>query len=86
MALTADVSDPEAVVEAAETVLDRFGRCDILVSNAAFMPMTTLETITSGTWRQVQAVNVEPLVHLARAFVPGMTAASWGRIVATGRR
>ena len=84
MALTADFSDPEAVVGAAEAVLGRFGRCDILISNAAFMPMTTLETITSGTWRQVQAVNVEPLVHLARAFEPGMTAAGWGRIVATG--
>ncbi|MBE7157065.1 MAG: hypothetical protein INR62_01285 [Rhodospirillales bacterium] len=40
------------------------------------MPMTTLETVTCGTGRRVQTVNVEPIVHFARAFVPGMAVAA----------
>lgn len=84
LALTADVSEPDAVAAVASKVLERFGRCDIFVNNAAFMPMTTLETVTSELWRRIHAVNVEPIVHFARAFVPGMAAAGWGRIVATG--
>ena len=65
-------------------MLRRFSRCDIFVNNAAFMPMTNLETVTSETWRRVQAVNVEPIIHFAKAFVSGMAAAGWGRIVTTG--
>ena len=28
--------------------------------------------------------QLEPLIHFAKAFVPGMAEAGWGRIVATG--
>jgi NAD(P)-dependent dehydrogenase (short-subunit alcohol dehydrogenase family) len=48
------------------------------------MPITTLDPVSSKIWRQVQAVNVEALVHFAQLFSPGMAAAGWGRIVATG--
>lgn len=84
LALTCDVGEPAQIETAAAAALARFGRCDIFVNNAAYMPMTTLETITSEVWRRVHAINVEAIVHFAKAFVPGMTAAGWGRIVATG--
>lgn len=84
LALECDVSEPEQISRAAAAVLARFGRCDIFVNNAAFMPMTTLETVTSELWRRVQAVNVEPIIHFAKAFVPGMSEGRWGRIVTTG--
>ena len=57
LGLAADIGDPEKVADAAQTVLDRFGRCDIFVNNAAYMPITTLEMVTSKLWRRVQAVN-----------------------------
>lgn len=84
MALACDVGDPAQIEQAAAAVLSRFDRCDIFVNNAAYMPMTTLESVTSEVWRRVQAINVEPIIHFARAFVPGMAAAGWGRIVTTG--
>jgi NAD(P)-dependent dehydrogenase (short-subunit alcohol dehydrogenase family) len=84
LALACDVGEPAQIETVAAAALARFGRCDIFVNNAAYMPMTTLETITSEVWRRVQAINVEAIIHFAKAFVPGMTAAGWGRIVATG--
>jgi NAD(P)-dependent dehydrogenase (short-subunit alcohol dehydrogenase family) len=84
VALTCDVGEPDRIEGAAKRVLEQFGRCDIFVNNAAYMPMTTLETVTSDLWRRVQAINVEPIIHFAKAFVPGMAQAGWGRIVATG--
>ena len=84
MALTCDVGEVAQIKAAAAAVLQRFGRCDIFVNNAGYLPMTTLETITSEIWRRVQAVNVEPIVHFAKAFVPAMAVAGWGRIVTTG--
>jgi NAD(P)-dependent dehydrogenase (short-subunit alcohol dehydrogenase family) len=79
-----DVSKPEQITEVANKVLDQFGRFDIFVNNAAIFPVTDLKTITLDVWRRVQAVNVEPLLLFAQAFVPGMAAARWGRIVSTG--
>jgi hypothetical protein len=55
--------------------IERFGRCDILVNNAAVFPATDLGGVTAELWRQVQAVNVEAMLLLAQAFAPGMTAA-----------
>ncbi|MCJ9749918.1 glucose 1-dehydrogenase [Neorhizobium sp. BETTINA12A] len=83
-ALVCDVSEPWNIEGAASTVLDLFGCCDIFVNNAAYMPITTLETVTSEVWRRVHAINVESIVHFAREFVPAMAAAGWGRIVTTG--
>jgi NAD(P)-dependent dehydrogenase (short-subunit alcohol dehydrogenase family) len=84
LAMICDVSKPEQITAVANSVLERFGRCDIYVNNAAIFPNTDLKTITVDVWRRVQTVNVEPLVLFAQAFVTGMTAAGWGRIVSTG--
>ncbi len=83
-AMTCDVSKPDEITAVANKVLERFGRCDIFVNNAAILPVTDLKTMSLDIWQHVQAVNVEPLVLFAQAFVPGMAAAGWGRIVSTG--
>jgi NAD(P)-dependent dehydrogenase (short-subunit alcohol dehydrogenase family) len=84
IAIAADVSEPDQIADACKAVIERFGHCDIFVSNAAWMPVLDLKSITSDAWRKVQATNVEPTVLFAQAFVPGMLKAGWGRIVTTG--
>ena len=84
LVIACDVSQPEQVQDAATAVLDRFGRCDIFVNNAGTFPNADLEHMTVELWRRVQATNVEPILGFAQAFVPGMAAAGWGRIVTTG--
>src|SRR5579864_5120701 len=58
MAIAADVSEPDQIAKACEAVIERFGHCDIFVNNAAWMPIFDLKSITSETWRKVQATNV----------------------------
>lgn len=84
LGIRCDVSEPEQVREVSRSILERFGRCDIFVSNAAYMPVTDLHSITSELWRRVQATNVEPIVHFSQQFVPGMQQEGWGRIVTIG--
>lgn len=84
MGLACDVSEPARIDAVATEVLERFGRCDILVNNAAIFPSTDLDTISIDLWRSVQATNVEAALLFAQAFAPGMKAAGWGRIVNTG--
>jgi 3-oxoacyl-[acyl-carrier protein] reductase len=68
-------------VAAAAAVLRDHGRCDILVHAAAAFDRAGLAAVDLATWRRVQAVNVESVLLLAQAFVPGMAARGFGRII-----
>jgi NAD(P)-dependent dehydrogenase (short-subunit alcohol dehydrogenase family) len=76
-----DLGDPDAVRGAAERVLDRYGRCDVLVHAAAMVAFGPLDGFQLSTWRQVQAVNVESALLLTQAFVPGMRDRGYGRVI-----
>jgi NAD(P)-dependent dehydrogenase (short-subunit alcohol dehydrogenase family) len=76
-----DLGREEEVREAAGSVLARHGRCDVLVHAAAAFGRADLASVDLTAWRRVQAVNVESALLLAQAFVPGMAARGFGRII-----
>lgn len=76
-----DLADAERVRRAAATVLDRVGRCDVLVHSAADFSRGGLDELDLAVWRRVQAVNVESKLLLAQAFRPAMAEAGFGRVV-----
>ncbi len=83
-AIAADLADPADIRRLAEEVIARFGGCDILVNNAAYMGRHSahpLEKIEPEGWNHVFAVNVTAPVLLAQALVPSMRARGGGRIV-----
>jgi NAD(P)-dependent dehydrogenase (short-subunit alcohol dehydrogenase family) len=76
--LVADVTDPAAVRAAAA----RVGEVDILVNSAGIVgPNAPLWEIPAEGWERTFAVNVGGTFHTCQAFVPGMIARGWGRIV-----
>jgi len=79
--ISADLGDEASTRRAAAEVLDRFGRCDVLVHAAAAFDVATLADLDAATWRRIQAVNVESALWLAQAFTPGMAERGFGRIV-----
>jgi 3-oxoacyl-[acyl-carrier protein] reductase len=76
-----DLGEEQQVRAAARRVLDRAGRCDVLVHAAAAFDQARLEQVDLALWRRVQAVNVESALLLAQAFVPGMASRGFGRII-----
>lgn len=76
-----DVSNPEQVAALAERVHSEFGRCDILINNAGIYPGKLFDELTFEDWRRVMSVNLDAMFLTAKAFVPGMKASGWGRIV-----
>jgi 3-oxoacyl-[acyl-carrier protein] reductase len=76
-----DLGREEEVRAAAGAVLGRYGRCDVLVHAAAAFDRADLASVSLPAWRRVQAVNVESALLLAQAFVPGMAARGFGRII-----
>jgi NAD(P)-dependent dehydrogenase (short-subunit alcohol dehydrogenase family) len=76
--LSVDVTDAEAVRDAAE----RIGHVDILINSAGVIgPNRPLWEITDQEWARTLAVNVNGTFNLCRAFVPRMRDKGWGRIV-----
>jgi len=76
-----DLGDPVEVRRAAHAVLDRYGRCDVLVHAAAMVAFGPFDEFELEVWRQVQAVNVESALLLTQAFVPGMRDRGFGRVI-----
>jgi NAD(P)-dependent dehydrogenase (short-subunit alcohol dehydrogenase family) len=77
-----DISSGESVAAFAEQVLERFGRCDVLLACAGIYPVANLSETSWEDWRRVMSTNVDSLFHLAQAFVPGMVERGWGRVIA----
>jgi 3-oxoacyl-[acyl-carrier protein] reductase len=76
-----DVASP-ATIDALKTrAEDAFGRVDILVSNAALRPYQSLLDTTDEDWSHILDIQLNASFRLARAFVPGMRDAGWGRII-----
>ena len=76
-----DVRDEEAVAALADTVYNRFGRCDLIVNNAAIgVPGPTLENSTKR-WRLATDINIHGPFYLIYYFCPRMREAGEGRVI-----
>ena len=81
LALPADVSDGAAVAGVVQQVVDRFGRLDVVVSNAAGYENGPLTELDDEAWAALRATNVDGFFHLAKNALPHL-AASGGNLVA----
>jgi len=81
-----DVSDQYSCDAMARTVLDRFGRVDVLVNNAGYFTQIVkkpFDELTVEEWDHCFAVNVRGTWLATRAVVPAMKERRYGKIVNT---
>lgn len=76
-----DVSKPETVRAIAEEALARFGTVDILVNNAAVRPHLPFLDMKTDDWQSVIDLDLTASFHTCQAFMPGMVARGWGRVI-----
>ena len=81
LALQADVSSRTDVEAAVAAAVERFGRLDVVVPNAAVFETPDLDDLTDEQWHLMQSVNVDGLFYVLRATVPHLKA-SRGNVVA----
>jgi NAD(P)-dependent dehydrogenase (short-subunit alcohol dehydrogenase family) len=82
-----DVSDESAVKSLVAATMERFGKIDILVNNAAlFAPLqeTKCTEIDVGLWDQVMAVNLRGPFLMVKHVAPQMQARRYGKIINIG--
>jgi NAD(P)-dependent dehydrogenase (short-subunit alcohol dehydrogenase family) len=79
-----DVSDEGAVKALVADTMERFGKIDILVNNAAlFAPLVEQKVtdIDTATWDRVMAINVRGVFLMTKHVAPHMIAQKYGKII-----
>lgn len=64
----ADVSNPEALVQARDRVFEEFGRIDILVLNAGVAFANKVNDISFEEWNKTISINLSGLFNTVKAF------------------
>lgn len=81
MCYVADVTDERAVGEMVAAGVERFGRLDILVNNAAGNFYAPSASLSANAWRAVVETDLYGTFYCAQAAYPVMKAQGGGRIV-----
>src|SRR5439155_3860711 len=76
-----DLADSGVAEEIVRVTLERFGRIDILVNNAALAQSTRFPDLSADEWRRALEVNLTVPFLLIKAVLPAMKAQRYGRIV-----
>src|SRR5438132_609342 len=86
IAVKTDVADPGSVAAMARAAIERFGRIDVLVNNAAIfatipMSRSPFDEIEVAEWDRMMSVNLKGAWLAARAVIPQMRKQGYGKII-----
>jgi NADP-dependent 3-hydroxy acid dehydrogenase YdfG len=80
--LALDITDAKAVAEALAGLPEHFAKIDVLVNNAGLsLGLTPIQEGDPEDWERMLRTNVEGLLRVTRAIVPGMVERGRGDIV-----
>jgi NAD(P)-dependent dehydrogenase (short-subunit alcohol dehydrogenase family) len=78
--IVVDVTDPDAVNQAADLIRATMPKVRIVVNNAGVVLRKSAEAITDDEWRRVMAVNLDGTFFVTRAFIPDLESTQ-GRVI-----
>ncbi len=84
LATRTDVTSSESTIEMAEAVVEKFGRIDVLVNNAALYGSLTFapfDKLDESEWDATMNVNVKGIWQCCKAVVPTMKNQNSGSII-----
>ena len=76
LAVAADVTDADALRDAAARIANDLGTVDLLFNNAGVMLPAPVEELPIEQWRQQIDINISGLMNAVAAFVPQLIAAA----------
>jgi 3-oxoacyl-[acyl-carrier protein] reductase len=83
IAVEADVTEPRSLEAMAATVLERWGRIDIVAANAGVFPAAELPEIDGELFDRIMAINVKGTIQSLQVCLPAMRERRYGRMVLT---
>ncbi|MEA3535836.1 3-hydroxybutyrate dehydrogenase [Rhizobium sp. CC-YZS058] len=82
--LAMDVTSEAAVNDGVASVIDRWGRVDVLVSNAGIQIVHPVEDFPFEDWKRMLAIHLDGAFLTTKACVPHMKAQGGGAIIYMG--
>lgn len=82
-AVLLDVRDRESCKNAVQATVERFGKLDVLVSNAGIYPQAKLDVMTDQDIETMFEINVYGTIRMAQAAHSELKKAEHGRVVLT---
>jgi 3-oxoacyl-[acyl-carrier protein] reductase len=76
-----DIREAHTVNAIVRDIVERFGRLDVLVNNAAMASSTRFEQLTEEEWRATIDTNLTAAFLCMQAVVPAMKSHGYGRII-----
>jgi NAD(P)-dependent dehydrogenase (short-subunit alcohol dehydrogenase family) len=83
-AVGVDLADPDGPGALYDETIRRFGRCDVLVNNAAYSPVEPFLSMSPSKWKAALMVNLWGPAALSRLVLPGMVDRGSGTVINVG--
>lgn len=80
----ADIGDPENCVKVVQATVERFGRIDVVVNNAALTTRSNLETTDAAMFDRIISVNLRAPILILREAVKHFRAQGGGTVLNIG--
>jgi len=81
LAVTTDVAQFAQVQHLADTVIETYGRIDVLINNAGLMPLSPLDRRKVNDWDRMIDVNIKGVLYGIAAVLPTMQQQRSGHII-----
>jgi NAD(P)-dependent dehydrogenase (short-subunit alcohol dehydrogenase family) len=81
LAVRCDVVEKEQVDALCAIVAERVGTVQILINNAGIARAASFLQMEDRLWNEILRVNLTGTYNCCKAFLPGMIAQGWGRII-----
>ena len=80
-AIAADLSRSGDITRVVAATLERFGRIDVLLTNAGGPPVGSMDAHDWAAWQRAVELTLRSAVELTRGVLPGMRERRWGRVI-----
>ena len=77
------VTDVPALEAAAQSIVDKYGKIDIIINNAGITRDKSFLKMSHDEWQQVIDVNLTGVFNCTKAVAPHMVMRNYGRIICT---
>ena len=84
VAVETDITDAARAEQLVRTVVDRFGRLDVVVNNVGDFRWGALAESSLEDWQSIFTSNLLTVLYISRAVLPHMRRGRWGRIINLG--
>lgn len=81
LAVKVDLTSAEAVTNAVEKAIHHFGKIDVIVNNAGYVLLGSIEELTDKEFRATVDVNIFGTINVLRAALPYLRRQKHGNII-----